>query len=156
MSSCGNYYGAHCSFTCSAGYGLIGAQNVTCLASNAKPPGRWDRATPQCEGGKMCPVTHYKQDKNNWRVTYRVVLCTCKDSLQRHCALLTLKASQDRNISLIYKSIFSLNKSGKYDFDPSVSNCQKKLLSFVDKIKYFYYFGFFYKQKFVTLTTQVC
>ena len=48
MSSCGNYYGARCEFSCASGYRLYGSSDVTCVAPGKRPPGIWDHPVPSC------------------------------------------------------------------------------------------------------------
>ncbi|KAK2557468.1 Low-density lipoprotein receptor-related protein 6, partial [Acropora cervicornis] len=49
MTSCGNYYGAMCNFSCPLGHRMNGSSIVTCSASGNKPPGFWDNPLPTCQ-----------------------------------------------------------------------------------------------------------
>jgi len=55
MSSCGNYFGAKCNFSCAIGYRLHGSSTVTCVAPGNRPPGSWDNPIPSCQAIK-CPA----------------------------------------------------------------------------------------------------
>jgi len=50
MSSCGNYFGAKCNFSCTIGYRLNGSSTVRCVAPGNRPPGSWDNPLPTCQG----------------------------------------------------------------------------------------------------------
>ncbi|XP_068714407.1 uncharacterized protein [Montipora foliosa] len=49
ISSCGNYYGSKCSFSCATGYHMNGSSTVTCSAPGERPPGVWDTPPPACQ-----------------------------------------------------------------------------------------------------------
>ena len=49
MSSCGNHYGAECTFSCTIGHRLNGSSSVTCVAPGNKHPGVWNNVIPTCE-----------------------------------------------------------------------------------------------------------
>ena len=57
ISSCGNYYGARCEFSCANGYRLNGSSDVTCVAPGNRPPGIWDNPVPSCQS--RWPSTRY-------------------------------------------------------------------------------------------------
>ena len=58
-----NNFGSVCNFSCSVGFGIVGASSLTCGGDGSSTTGSYDNPAPTCEGQLIMPMTEIRIDR---------------------------------------------------------------------------------------------
>ena len=58
-----NNFGSVCNFSCSVGFGIVGASSLTCSGDGSSTTGSYDNPAPTCEGQLFMPMNEIRIDR---------------------------------------------------------------------------------------------